>query len=233
MRKKATVRARRALSPSVCALTLVPEERLHFVPGQWVNVFVPSRGAELKRAYSIASAPYEPELELAITRVEGGAASPLLHALEPGAELLLDGPHGFFTRDGAAAAAPALFVATGTGIAPFRSMLRALAALGPSTPPVRLLFGCRSPADALYADELRALGRRIDFALETTLSQPPQGYAGRTGYVQAHLVELARGLGEPHVFVCGLSRMVTEVRALCKSALGLDRHHIHTERFDP
>jgi CDP-4-dehydro-6-deoxyglucose reductase, E3 len=233
MRKKATVRARRALSPSVCALTLAPEGGLSFVPGQWVNVFVPSPGGELKRAYSIASAPHDPELELAITRVEGGAASPLIHALEPGSELWLDGPHGFFTRDGEAAEAPALLVATGTGIAPFRSMLRALGTSGRASPPVRLLFGCRSEADALYAEELRALTGRIDFGLEVTLSRPPAGYTGRTGHVQAHLVSLARSLGQPHVYVCGLSRMVTEVRALCKGELGLDRHHIHTERYDP
>lgn len=234
MRKKATVRARRALSPSVCALTLAPTEPLAFSAGQWLNVYVPTPQGELKRAYSIASAPGDAEVELAITRVEGGAVSPILHALEPGTVFDIDGPHGFFTRDGEAARAPGLLVATGTGIAPFRSMLRALAQAGGSDAPLRLLFGCRSEADTLYTDELRALAPRLgDFALTVTLSRPPAGYPGRTGHVQAHVLELARELTSPHVFVCGLSRMVADVRALCKGELGLPRTSVHTERFDP
>jgi hypothetical protein len=52
------------------------------------------------------------------------------------------------------------------------------------------------------------------------------------GYVQTHVPELARALGEPHVFICGLNHMVSEVRAVCKSALSYDRKRIHSERYD-
>ena len=58
------------------------------------------------------------------------------------------------------------------------------------------------------------------------------GWTGRTGHVQAHVVELAQALGDPHVFICGLSKMVSEVRALCKSELRYDRKRIHSERYD-
>jgi CDP-4-dehydro-6-deoxyglucose reductase len=139
--------------------------------------------------------------------------SPRLHALAPGDALQVDGPHGFFTRTGEAADAPTLFVATGTGIAPMRSMLRALASASHAQPPLVLLFGCRTAAD--------------------TLSRPPSGYTGRTGYVQAHVAELSAELPEGHVFVCGLGPMVNAVRALCKTELGYDRRRIHSERFDP
>ena len=115
------------LSPSVVSLALelaADAGPLSFVAGQWLNLYVETENGPLKRAYSIASAPSDRLIELAVTRVEGGAASPLLHALNEGAALTFDGPHGLFTQDGVARAEPSLFVATGTGLSPFRSMLR-------------------------------------------------------------------------------------------------------------
>jgi CDP-4-dehydro-6-deoxyglucose reductase len=234
MRKKATVTSVRQLSPAVRSLNLDIEGGLAFQPGQWLNVFLPGDGTELRRAYSIASAPSDTRVELAVTHVSGGAMSPRLHALAPGDALQVDGPHGFFTRTGEAADAPTLFVATGTGIAPMRSMLRALASASHAQPPLVLLFGCRTAADALYLDELRSLFPQPGtLRVELTLSRPPSGYTGRTGYVQAHVAELSAELPEGHVFVCGLGPMVNAVRALCKTELGYDRRRIHSERFDP
>jgi ferredoxin-NADP reductase len=227
--KKAHVRRVQPLSASVRALFLEAEGGpIRFAAGQWVNLHVPTAAGPCKRAYSVASAPGDELLELAVTRVEGGAASPTLHALEPGALLELDGPHGFFTREGAVAEQPALFVATGTGLAPFRSMLRDRR--GPA--PITLLFGCRSEADILWRDELEELARSGAIRLEVTLSQGSPGWSGRRGYVQRHVPELAAALGAPHVFVCGLNRMVSEVRAVCKEQLGYDRRRIHSERYD-
>jgi ferredoxin-NADP reductase len=234
MRKKATVTAIRQLSPAVRSLVLDIEGGFAFEPGQWLNVFLPSEGAELRRAYSIASAPSDAAVELAVTHVPGGAMSPRLHGLLPGDTIHVDGPHGFFTREGDAAGAPALFVATGTGIAPIRSMLRALAAAPSPPPPCVLLFGCRTLADALYLDELRALFPQPGaLRVERTLSRPPAEYRGRTGHVQGHVAELAAELPDAHIFVCGLGPMVNAVRALCKTELGYDRRRIHSERFDP
>jgi NAD(P)H-flavin reductase len=104
---------------------------------------------------------------------------------------------------------------------------------GPTHPPITLLFGVRSQADILWREELEQWAARDpQFKLEVTLSRPDAGWSGRVGYVQAHAAALARELGEPHVFICGLSRMVGEVRALCKGELGYDRKRIHSERYD-
>jgi CDP-4-dehydro-6-deoxyglucose reductase len=232
-RNKASLVSARPLSPSVRSLALELEGGpLSFRAGQWVDVHVQAASGPEKRAYSIASAPWEPLLELAVTAVEGGVVSPVLHALEAGAQVEIDGPHGFFTRDEPALAqAPTLFVGTGTGLAPLRSML-AEALRGPH-PPFTLLFGCRTQEDILWRDELEAWAARDpDFRLEVTLSRADDAWTGRRGYVQTHVEELARALGEPHVFVCGLNRMVSEVRAVCKGTLGYDRKRIHTERYD-
>jgi ferredoxin-NADP reductase len=234
--------AARSIAPSVRELVF---ERLDgapmaFDPGQWVNAYLPiaSEGLpEIKRSYSIASAPdRSPRFELAVTRVQGGVASSWLHAAPEGTALRFAGPAGFFTRP-IAATAPSLFVATGTGVTPLRSMLRASLAAG-SRAPTCILLGVRRAEDLLYGDELHAIARANDFVrFEPTLSQPADGWRGRTGYVQTHVralwSELSAAAGEaPHVYMCGLQRMVGSVRDLLRKEMGIAREHVHSERYD-
>jgi ferredoxin-NADP reductase len=233
MKKTAQVVEARMLSPSVRSLRLLPADGpLSFVAGQWIDLYVATREGLQKRAYSIASAPDDATLELAVTLVPEGAASPVLHTLEQGSEVLVDGPYGFFTHDAALADTPCLFVATGTGLSPLRSMLFAWQKRARRAP-ITLLFGVRTQADILWSHELFAWARDYpELSLEVTLSRPDAGWTGRTGYVQTHVAELARALGEPHIFICGLNRMVSEVRALSKGTLGYDRKRVHSERYD-
>lgn len=234
LRNKARIVESAPLSPSVRRILLEVEGGpLVFRAGQWLHLHVPTAEGCAKRAYSIASAPNEPQIELAVTRVPDGVVSPRLHELPEGTTLELDGPHGFFTRDEPTlAGGPALFIGTGTGVAPLRSML-AEALRDPTHPPVTLLFGCRNQAEVLWREEFVAWAARDDrFRFEITLSRPEGGWAGRTGYVQHHAAELARTLGEPHVFVCGLNKMVSDVRALFRGELGYDRKRVHSERYD-
>jgi ferredoxin-NADP reductase len=218
-----------------------------FDAGQWVNLVLPCAEGDLRRAYSIASPPTGgPEFELAVTRVEGGPGSGFLHALEPGAVLTVDGPHGFFTRP-LATAAPSLFIATGTGITPLRSMIKHAVASG-RTEPLWVLFGNRTEDDILYRDELEALAAthpfvRVVFTLSrpspdpSALASAPPRSSRRTGYVQTHVRELweelrALGQGEPHAYVCGLLKMVGAVRDLLRREMGVARQQVHTERYD-
>jgi NAD(P)H-flavin reductase len=229
MERSGRLVAARALSPSVRSLSLELPNDFAFAAGQWLHLHVQTAAGLEKRAYSIASGPGEKPVELAVTYVSAGVVSPLLCTLEPGALIAVDGPHGFFTRD--ERGAPALFVGTGTGLSPLRSMLTELLA-EPDHPPVTLLFGVRTQADILWREQLESWTQDPKFRLEVTLSRPDDGWTGRTGYVQNHVAELARALGEPHVYICGLSHMVGDVRALCKQELGYDRKRIHSERYD-
>jgi CDP-4-dehydro-6-deoxyglucose reductase, E3 len=210
-----------------------------FEPGQWANLVLPRPGGDVKRAYSIASPPVDGarRFELAVTRVTGGAGSQFLHDLEVGATLRAIGPHGLFTRR-PDEPAPSLFVGTGTGVTPLRSMIRAALAAG-STAPLWLLFGARHEADILYREELEALARaHPNVRYEVTLSRPDAAWSGRSGYVQAHLPELVRALGElagaeaPRAYVCGLDRMVSSVKDHLRNELGFERKRVHTERYD-
>lgn len=233
--------AGRPLTPAVRELAFerADGQPMTHRPGQWLNLAIERpAGGELLRAYSIASPPDgSPRFELAVTRVPNGPGSGFLHDLAPGAELRALGPHGFFTRE-SAEGVPSLFVATGTGLTPMRSMVRAALAAGASEP-LWLLVGVRGEADMLYRDEFDALAaRHPNLQVHFSLSRPPEGWPGRTGYVQSHVPELWRRLGEagagaePHLFICGLERMVSVVRTLGRKELGLARTRVHSERYD-
>jgi len=149
----------RMLSPSVRGLTFEPiGDPLRYRAGQSLNLFVPTdRGLVMRRPYSVASAPYpigNKTVDFAVTRVAGGPTSTALHSLAPGATVEADGPnHGWLSRREGEEQMPALFVATGSGLAPFRALLQEELAR-PDGPPVALLFGCRTQADILWRDEL-------------------------------------------------------------------------------
>jgi ferredoxin-NADP reductase len=234
--------AARALTPSVRELTFerVDGAPLAFEAGQWVSLVLPKSASkdgvtELRRSYSLASEPNGTgRFDLAITRVATGAGSPWLHAMPVGETLTAVGPQGFFTRGRSAGAS--LFVATGTGVTPFRSMLRAASANGDATP-TWLLFGVRHEVDALYRDELEAMAEEHPHVkLAVTLSQPHEGWSGRRGYVQHHVRELHDALAAegaaPHVYICGLQRMVGSVRELLRGEMQLPRERVHSERYD-
>ena len=232
----------RPLTPAVRELTFERKDRAPFAfeAGQWVSLVLPLPEGELRRSYSIASPPRagSPNFQLAVTHVAGGPGSSYLHALEPGAELRVIGPQGFFTRP-LDKAGPALFVATGTGITPLRSMIHTAVA-GGHTAPVTLVFGVRAEVDLLYRDEMEALARAHPGTVrfEPTLSRAEEAWTGRRGYVQTHVKELwddllVRGGGAPpHAYICGLQKMVGAVRDLLRKDMDVPRQQVHSERYD-
>ncbi len=228
------------LSPTVRELTFARSDGLvlDFNPGQWVSLDLPLPEGEARRAYSIASAPARSSaFEIAVTRVATGQGSRYLHELTEGAALRVVGPQGFFTRD-PHSPHPALFVGTGTGLTPLRSMI--VAALGSgSTVPLVLLAGVRTEADRLYHDEFVDYERRYPhFRVHYTLSQPAEPSAGESrGYVQAHVERLWRDLAPsaaevPHAYVCGLEKMVSAVRDCLRKEMHIERKQVHSERYD-
>jgi CDP-4-dehydro-6-deoxyglucose reductase len=208
-----------------------------FQAGQWISLVLPLAEGEARRAYSIASHPDgSAGFEVAITKVEGGPGSTYLHELPVGATVRAIGPQGFFTRP-RGAGHPSLFVGTGTGVTPLRSMIKD-ALLAGETAPLTLLFGVRHEVDQLYRDELEALAKQHpNFRVLYSMSRPGPDWSGLTGYVQTHTESLwreleAAGPGAPHVYVCGLERMVGAVRDLLRKQMGVDRKQVHSERYD-
>ncbi len=236
---RARLVADRVLAPGVRQLTFqrLDGEPLLYEAGQWVNLLMTMQGVIEKRSYSIASPPLDGRtFEIAVTKVEGGRGSGFLHALEIGDELDVHGPSGFFVRRNDD---PALFVGTGTGLTPLRSMLYDALVRKQEGTPLQLLAGFRYEHDRLYQDELATLARHHShFSAECTLSRPSETWNGQAGYVQLHVPRLyaalsERAAGRPvHVYICGLQKMVAEVRDLLRKQMSLPRELVHSERYD-
>jgi ferredoxin-NADP reductase len=213
--------------------------RFGFVPGQWLSVKVNTPdGEEMTRAYSIASPPSENgHFAFCLNRVQEGFMSNYLCSLDEGAKLTFQGPFGDFIlrpplRD-------TVFIATGTGIAPFRSMLHWL--LAPDDLPETdhhqgrqfwLLFGARHEQDIYYREEFERLAaEHANFHFLPTLSRGAAEWKGLRGYVQEHLAEVVGTRTGMHAYICGLDKMVKANRDLLKS-LGWDRTSIRYEKYD-
>ncbi len=223
------------LSPSVRGLTFeATGDAPRYAAGQSMNLHVRTAGGlVMRRPYSVASAPDGcNRLDFAVTRVEGGPTSTALHTLSAGAIVEADGPnHGWLARRESERDAPALLIATGSGLAPFRALLQEELARNPG-PPIGLLFGCRTQADILWRDELEHWTTAVRrFSLIVTLSRPDIDWRGATGWVQLHVSNAIRALHPELVLLCGLSPM-TEVVERNLVALGISAQAIRTEAYD-
>lgn len=219
------------LSPEVRHFVFeVPDvQEFYFIPGQFVSLSETFDGKKITRAYSIASAPGGNRFEISLNLVEDGIFSPHLFRMQKGESVETSAPLGYFVlRD---PAREAIFVATGTGITPFRSML--MAYLGQGDPhPITLVFGVRYERSLLYRTEFEELERRHpNFRFVPTLSRPDESWTGRTGHVQSHLLDEIGDRRDLDVYICGLKLMVDDVRAKLK-ALGFDRKQIIYEKYD-
>jgi len=204
-----------------------------FVPGQWLSLtHTTPDGEELTRAYSIASPPDGNRFAFCLNRVQDGFMSNYLCDLVPGAKISGQGPFGNFIlrpplRD-------TLFVATGTGIAPFRSMLHWLLADRERHQYKKfwLLFGSRTEKDIYYHEEfLQLAAKHNNFDYLPTLSRGADDWKGLRGYVQEHVPGIVSGRTDMHAYVCGLGKMVSANRELLKQ-LGWDRKSILYEKYD-
>lgn len=209
---------------------LTLDEPLPFAAGQFVNLAVPEAKPRGERSYSVYSSPLEPGvLQLCIKLFEGGAASEYLRLRRQGDVMQVRGPFGVFTLG--ENPDPVVFIATATGIAPFRSMLLERAASRVhDTRKYRMYFGVRSQEDLFALDDLAGLARDLpDFACTVCLSRPEAGWAGFTGRVTAALALDYPNPAE-HFYLCGNGAMIEETRELLKSR-GLDRKRIHVEKY--
>ena len=200
-----------------------------FEPVDWKTAFVPGQFLslthnEVTRAYSIASPPHTDGFALCANLVTDGRFSPFLFGMQPGDEVDFKGPYGAFIMK--QTPSDSIFVATGTGIAPFRSML-----LSQPDRRVKLIFGVRHREGLLYDEELQTIATAGKVQYVPTLTRVPQDWTGKTGRVQAHVLEALGDRRDMDIYICGLREMVDDLRAKLKET-GLDRKRIIYEKYD-
>jgi len=210
-------------------------ERFDFKPGQFVTLDLPINEKKNKRwrSYSIASTPDGSNVfELIIVLLEDGAGTAyLFNEVQVGTELLLRGPQGIFTLP-ERLDNDLFLICTGTGIAPFRSMVNYIHDRNLLHKNIYLIYGCRKFSDTLYEEELKALTKKLGnfhYLPVYSREQPREGIA--TGYVHAvydHIVRESKP--EAYFFLCGWKNMIDEAKQRIM-ALGYDRKAIHLELY--
>jgi benzoate/toluate 1,2-dioxygenase reductase subunit len=198
-----------------------------FLPGQYVNIGVPGSGHH--RSYSFSTAPGERRIGFLIKKIPGGVMSNWLERAEPGAKLDLTGPLGsFYMRK---VERPLLFLAGGTGLAPFLSMLEVLAREN-SQQQVHLIYGVTRDLDLVLVDELEAYAARLpNFTYSTVVAEATSSHP-RKGWVTQHMPAQALYGGDVDVYLCGPPAMVDAVRKHFDDS-GVKPNSFHYEKFTP
>ena len=212
----------------------VPEiEKFDFKPGQFVTLDLPIHEKPNRRwrSYSISSWPDGTNVfELCIVLLEGGAGTTyLFNDVVEGSELTLRGPVGVFTLQEEHYAKNLFLICTGTGVAPFRSMVNYTKLHNIPHHNIHLIFGCRTQKDLLYYDELMQLQTELpNFNYHPVLSR--EEWSGKSGYVHAVYQKLCAAKEPASFFLCGWKAMVDDAK--CKILeLGYDKKAIHQELY--
>ncbi|MEO7431252.1 MAG: FAD-binding oxidoreductase [Dokdonella sp.] len=231
------------LAPSVRHLSFEREDgaAFAFVPGQFIQIhFHYADGKPTKRSYSVATVgdgtggPVK-RVEIAVSYVDGGAATELLSQLDEGHSIDASGPYGRFCLMEADTNRRYLLVATGTGVTPYRAMqplIRAWSAKRGCT--FALVYGARNEDELLYGDEFEAFARDVPgFSFHPCFSRSPRAVPrphDHNGHAQVALGALGPNGEHDIAYLCGNPNMVDEAFAQLKEA-GLAVPHIRREKY--
>lgn len=220
-----TVTAIKQETPRVKSFLIDLPMWMPHLPGQQYDVRLTAPdGYRTQRSYSVASSPLDKgRIELTIDRLEDGEVSPYFHEVViEGEQVEVRGPFtSYFVWRGES---PVLLLGGGSGVVPLMAMLRHRRRTMPERE-MRLVYSVRSAEDVIYRDELS------DEALLTFTREPPEGWSGHTGRLDASLIAQA-GVEPGIAFVCGSNGFVETAAQLALEA-GFEPQQVRTERFGP
>jgi phytoene dehydrogenase-like protein/ferredoxin-NADP reductase len=206
----------------------------YFRAGQYINLFVEIGGVLTSRPYSIASAPGKPHYDITVRRMKDGFVSDfLLDKVGVGDAFTSTGPSGSFYHEPLMDSDDLVFLAGGSGITPFASIIREEAEKG-TDKKMHLIYGSRVPEDIIFGEELKRLetetgGLKVDYVI----SEPPQGFEGHCGFLDSEMLSELVGPVEGKTFyICGPAQMY----GLCEGALeklGAPKRRVRREAYGP
>lgn len=212
-------------APNVVYLEFEPAKKFDFLPGQFISVLVPDGYAHVKRCYSLAGAPGE-KYSLCVKVLENGLGSRYLANIEPGEAFQALAPYGIFTYEPVLPDQSVCFIATGSGVAPIRSMVYsdAFQKFGPHS--AYGVFGFRTDEETLYKSEWEQAGLDVTYCISRGETN---SFSGRvTDYLRANMKSLA--VMASVFYICGNAEMISEVKQILSKA-GVESERIRYEAF--
>jgi len=211
----------------------VPElDIFDFIPGQFVTLDLPIHEKSNKRwrSYSIASWPDKSNVfELLIVLNPNGLGTPyLFNEIKVGSEITFRGPQGVFILK-QPIEKDIYLICTGTGIAPFRSMVNFIQQNQIPYHKIFLIYGCRKKNNLLYYEEMNQLQSIMpNFKYISTLSR--EEWEGNSGYVHAVYEDLCQHKFPASFYLCGWKDMIDEAKERILK-LGYDKKDLHLEIY--
>ena len=234
-----------SLTTRLFKLKVHGDEPISFKAGQFVTMDLPISEKRLKRwrSYSIANAPIiesdkpslkERELEFSIVKLEKstGGSNFLFDEATIGTPIRFKGPDGTFTLRQPIADKDVVFICTGTGVAPFRSMIWDIHNQNIPHRNIHLIFGARYERDILFRDEFAFFEKNLSgFKYDVALSRDPD-WTGHKGYVHGVYTEGYK-TARPDVdfYICGWSNMIDDAVAKLIVDLKYDKSQVHYELY--
>jgi len=222
------------LTPSIKYFKLSVPNNFEFLPGQYILVNIKlDDDTAIKRMYSIASAPNKHGwIELIITIVEDGKASTYFNNIQTDTELDIMAPMGLFSVRENEKENDMVFIGTGTGAAPFRSIIHDLISNG-FKKKIVLLTGCRYEDGMLYPDEFKGLDSKYsNFEYHPIISRPRNpNFSDDKGHVQDLIKKYLPKEYNGTFYLCGLNAMIKDVTQLLIEH-GVTKERIRFERYD-
>lgn len=206
-----------------------------FQAGQYINLFLEVDGVRTSRPYSIASSPTQlAYYDVTVRRVEGGfVSSYLLEEVSVGDTFQSTSPSGQFYHNPLFHGDDLVFIAGGSGITPFMSMIQEVVDRDLDRR-IQLIYGNRSNQDIIFGNriEKRTMHHK-NLTMHTVISEPDKSYNGLTGFITAELIaELLENLDGKMFYVCGPEAMYTFVLAELEK-LNIPKRRIRLEVFGP
>ncbi|OGJ37611.1 MAG: hypothetical protein A2383_02955 [Candidatus Pacebacteria bacterium RIFOXYB1_FULL_39_46] len=208
---------------------LVEPNQLKFAAGQYGSFLISDQGH--RRSWSICSSPaIDHSLEILIDPAPKGAGTQFLQNLKLGDEVQLLAPLGKFTIDESGAEKALVFVATGAGITPFRSMILDLLQVKKDTRPMILHWGLRYVEEMIWQNEFQELAENFpNFQFHPVISKASQEWSMCRGRV-TDCLNVHQLLDHAGYYLCGSEQMIADVIQLL-SAKGVAPARIHREKF--
>jgi CDP-4-dehydro-6-deoxyglucose reductase len=206
-------------------------KRFDFIPGQFVMLDLPIESKVTTRSYSIASAPDGNVIELVIVEKEGGLASKyLFNEVNAGTLIKVSKPLGKLTLQ-YPLDTELCFISTGSGVAPFRSMLLDICNMQLPFSNINLIFGTRFKKDILYYKEFLSLEEMLHGFMYITVLSREENWNGEKGYVHQVYEKLYADKRPAIFYICGWANMVKEARDKLL-LMGYDKGQVKFEIYD-